>query len=388
MPRTRDEHLFSSGPKRILSLDGGGVRGMMTAVMLKRVEDVLKARSPDPDAFRLAHYFDLIGGTSTGAIIACWLALGNTCDSLIDLYRDLCPKIFKAYGPRVPAVQSKFSPARFQKALLDRLGEERLDSERLITGFALMAKRIDTGSPWFLYNNPQSTYWEHNRSLKLRHIVQASASAPYYLDAVEIDVMGDSNPGIFFDGAISPHNNPSLQLFLAATVPQYGFNWPASRDELLLFSMGTGAARPRISPKKFRGKALAVDKALHAISTVIYDTSQLAITTLQAFSEPRRPWEVNSEIKGLQGGVIGGRELLTFRRVDVNMDRDDDRGIDALKKDLDIALSIGEWRNTLRLDNGAPRNLDRLCTIGERAGAALIDESDFPGWFDPPAGAW
>jgi len=66
----RDRHLFGPGPKRILSLGGGGVRGLVTLGMLKRAETLLAARSPDPQAFRLSDYFDLIGGTSTGAIIA------------------------------------------------------------------------------------------------------------------------------------------------------------------------------------------------------------------------------------------------------------------------------------------------------------------------------
>ena len=65
--RTRDDHLFGPGPKRILSLDGGGVRGLVTLGMLRRVETILRERMPaeKQDAFRLCDYFDLIGGTST-----------------------------------------------------------------------------------------------------------------------------------------------------------------------------------------------------------------------------------------------------------------------------------------------------------------------------------
>ncbi len=66
--RSRDEHLFGPGPKRSLSLDGGGVRGLITLGMLKRVETLLRERMPADKqaAFRLRDYFDLIGGTSTG----------------------------------------------------------------------------------------------------------------------------------------------------------------------------------------------------------------------------------------------------------------------------------------------------------------------------------
>lgn len=69
--RSRDEHLEADGrPKRILALDGGGLRGILSLAILQRIEDVLKARHGDSDEFRLCHYFDLIAGTSTGAIIA------------------------------------------------------------------------------------------------------------------------------------------------------------------------------------------------------------------------------------------------------------------------------------------------------------------------------
>src|SRR5690349_21153748 len=70
----RDMHLFCGGPKRILALDGGGVRGAIAVAFLEEIEQVLSQNLQRP--VQLNHYFDLIGGTSTGAIIACALALG------------------------------------------------------------------------------------------------------------------------------------------------------------------------------------------------------------------------------------------------------------------------------------------------------------------------
>ena len=68
--RTFQQHLDPSyKPKRILALDGGGIRGLLTAGLLQRIEDLLRARAGGDPAFRLSDYFDLIGGTSTGSII-------------------------------------------------------------------------------------------------------------------------------------------------------------------------------------------------------------------------------------------------------------------------------------------------------------------------------
>ena len=68
------------GPKRILALDGGGLRGIVSLAFLKRIEALLKERHGDDPDFRLCHYFDLIAGTSTGAIIAAGLAVGMSVD--------------------------------------------------------------------------------------------------------------------------------------------------------------------------------------------------------------------------------------------------------------------------------------------------------------------
>ena len=87
--KTRDEHLFGDGPKRMLALDGGGIRGALTLGYLERLEAILRERNwNDPD-FRLCDYFDLIGGTSTGSIIATGLALGFSVEKLTDIYRAL-----------------------------------------------------------------------------------------------------------------------------------------------------------------------------------------------------------------------------------------------------------------------------------------------------------
>jgi hypothetical protein len=74
MPLSKQQHLDpNTPPKRILSLDGGGIRGILTLEFLGVIESMLRKRSGRDD-FRLCDYFDLIGGTSTGSIIAAGLA--------------------------------------------------------------------------------------------------------------------------------------------------------------------------------------------------------------------------------------------------------------------------------------------------------------------------
>ena len=72
------KRLEQPGPKRMLALSGGGTRGIVTIAFLEEIERILAERTGAGDDFRLSQYFDLIGGTSVGALIGIQLALGHS----------------------------------------------------------------------------------------------------------------------------------------------------------------------------------------------------------------------------------------------------------------------------------------------------------------------
>ena len=80
-------------PYRVLSLDGGGMRGTYTAAFLGRLTDQY-CRIRNEAALDLGRGFDLITGTSTGAIVGCALAVGRPMSEIVGLYREHGPKIF------------------------------------------------------------------------------------------------------------------------------------------------------------------------------------------------------------------------------------------------------------------------------------------------------
>ena len=80
-------------PFRVLSLDGGGMRGIYTAAFLARLTGQFGRMRCEP-ALDLGRGFDLITGTSTGAIVGCALAIGRPMVEIVDLYREHGPKIF------------------------------------------------------------------------------------------------------------------------------------------------------------------------------------------------------------------------------------------------------------------------------------------------------
>ena len=82
-------------PRKLLALDGGGIRGVLTLQVLIRMEEMLAEKSGQGENFRLCNFFDYIGGTSTGAIIAAGLAIGKSARFLSDFYQEVGPAMFE-----------------------------------------------------------------------------------------------------------------------------------------------------------------------------------------------------------------------------------------------------------------------------------------------------
>jgi hypothetical protein len=374
-----------AGPKRILSIDGGGMRGALAVGLLAKLEATLRDKLGRPDLV-LSDYFDLIGGTSTGAIIAAGLALGRDAAYMRELYHRLGPLVFQRNGtPRLPLVQSRFDPRKLEKVIIDELGDATLGSAAWRTGFAAVAKRVDTGSCWVLTNCPGARYWlgdpgrpevTPNRDYSLAKIVQASAAAPFYFDMVSVEVI-KGQPGVFFDGAMTPHGNPALQLAMTALIPGYGLKWKAGADKLMIVSVGTGSPRP-IRPTWVRKPVLlAIWKAIHALTSLAYDNSQLAISILQWLGDSPRRWPINRDIGDLSDSLPAGDPMWTFVRYDAPLE--------AAWLDEHIGLSCSplELARLNRLDDD--RMVPQLYEIGARAGEALIRAEHFPEVFNPAA---
>ena len=160
--KDRDQHLANDGtPKRILALDGGGLRGILSLALLQKIEDILRHRHGGHADFRLCHYFDLIAGTSTGAIIAAALALGWTVEELRAKYMELgdgSSSRRACCGNGL--LRAKYDEAKLIAELKKVYGAKTtLGGTELKTGLLVMTKRIDTGSPWPISNNPAGKYF-------------------------------------------------------------------------------------------------------------------------------------------------------------------------------------------------------------------------------------
>lgn len=390
------------GPKRILSLDGGGVKGILTLGMLEGLEAELRHRAGNPNLL-LCDYFDLIGGTSTGAIIAAGLAVGQSVGDMIAMYQDLGPKVFgKATGDGV-IMGAKYDAKALHRSLWPVFDKKTLGSTHIRTGLALHAKRIDTGSAWVLTNNPRAPFYDPpdrgretvpNKDYRLIDIVKASAAAPTFFDEQKVTIAYDANDkpseeGYFVDGAVGGFNNPSVQLLLTVLVPAYGFEWRPGPDNLMMASFGTGARRPARDGRKFSRQPPAA-KGIDALRSMIWDTQVQAITLLQALSQPQRPWRINSEIGDMGGRCVLPTPVLDYQRVDVELNRKQPprRGKaserTAIEKLLDREIDHRVLESVDQLANGRPENMALLLEIGRKAAPAYVGTQWPPRHFDLP----
>ena len=347
---SRDSHLFGPGPKRILAIDGGGVRGIVALAFLERIESELSARVGS--AVRLCDHFDLIGGTSTGAIIATGLALGLSVAKLRAYYLELAPLVFKPPWVKLPGWRAVFDAQTLQRELDRIIGARTLDSADLQTGLAVVLKRVDGDSSWILLNNPRSKYWETpekggyigNRYFPLAKIVRASTAAPHYFDPQPIPILEHAAPFVFVDGGLTPHNNPSLAMFLATFIPAYGLGWPVGPENLTIVSVGAGTFRESIEPRELtNGPTLSL--ALHAMTQLISANQQLTLMLMSLMGHSPTPWPINEEVGDLGGVTPPGGPLFRFLRYDVKLEAD------WLRKVLGVSVDADTLKQARRLDN-------------------------------------
>ncbi len=379
--KTRDEHLFGPGPKRILGLDGGGIRGILTLGYLKRLEYILRVRHGNDPDFVLSDYFDLIGGTSTGSIIATGLAMGFTVEKLQDIYRTLAGEVFKKPLWNLGLFSAKFPEEPLIEALTEHFGDHTLGSEALKTGLMIMTKRFDTGSPWVIYNNPNGKYFNPagpdstaipNRDFLVRQVVRASTAAPHYFQPERFPV-AQGVDGAFVDGGVSAFNNPSLQLFMLATIKGYGFNWPVGVDNLLLVSVGTGYDRDKLTAQDVLNMP-AVQLAGQSLLGLMSECDWLGQTLLQWMSDSPTAAHINSEIGDLSDDHLGGQKFLSYLRYNVRFDSH------WIKQHIGVELDEKSVKGLAAMDQ--PKNVVQLANLGATAAAVQMKDSHFPTAFD------
>lgn len=239
----------------ILSIDGGGMRGIIPAMVLQRLDtlvgEALKARNLEP--LPLVKFFDVIAGTSTGAIIAAGLAgcKGSdrrplaSPDELIEFYRhdaaqvfirkgwrDYFPKPLREKleltrglrGPKFGTTQAVLYEKFKSICCGTRLSEAA--ANLVIPAFTGEAAYVFRGGPDWLQGS-QTDFWLHD-------VLLATTAAPYLFPPARLTAIGDSETRDFIDGGLVA-NNPALHAYFDA-LQLFG-----PGKDILLVSLGTAS---------------------------------------------------------------------------------------------------------------------------------------------------
>ncbi len=382
MALTRQQHLDpATGPKRILSLDGGGIRGILTLQFLDAIEAMLRRRTGEPDLV-LSDYFDLIGGTSTGSIIAAGLARGMTVAQLKQLYQTMGASVFQSGGFKIldkfrGYLGPKFPSDPLQRQLDQQLGADTtLDSDTIRTGLMIMTKRLDTGSPWPLHNSPNARYAKQDGALRLAQIVRASTAAPTYFDPEKITISardGSTQTGAFVDGGVSPFNDPALQLLMLAALQGHGFGWNTGKDRLLIISVGTGSYRSLKSADEIVNSPAALE-GIAALSSLMDDCDRVNRAMLQWLSCCLTPWTIDRAVGDLKIDSQKGPNLATYVRYNTVLDAK------WLKDQLQVDYAPGKVDQIAQMDN--PANMGELAALGQKTAQIQVKDEHLPAAFN------
>jgi hypothetical protein len=348
------QRIAQPGPKRLLSLDGGGIRGVISLQILKRIETLLRASTGNP-RLRLAEWFDFIGGTSTGAIIAACLALGMEAGEIEQFYLRSGAAMFRR-ASLLERFWYRYEKDRISARVREVLGAETtLGSDRIGTLLLLMLRNASTESSWPVSNNPQAVYNDRSRAncnlrLPLWQLVRASTAAPSYFPAETIQV--GSRSYLFQDGGMTPFNSPAFQMFLMATAEPYRVGWPATRDELLVVSVGAGSTPAPDAGLSVYDLDLAATAA-GAPQALIAGMQMHADMLCRLFGECRFGLPLDREVGDLIGmAAPGGRKLFTYLRYDAPLDAATLRTLGLSRilperiRPLDAAGALGELVET------------------------------------------
>lgn len=250
--------------KRILSIDGGGIRGIIPACVLNYIEE--------RTGQRIATMFDGIAGTSTGGILALGLTKRNsdmssnhepeyTAAELLHFYRRYGRKIFNEYIPTAvdDPLQPKFNPQGRLEVLEDLLGEAKL--EDALKPVFVPSYDIELRVPIFFTSDAQA---EENDGLDGRKVCRgfrmvdaamATSAAPTFFPPYKLETVHRTAEGYYalIDGGMFANNPASLVMMETMIAYKRDYGEELNRENILLVSIGTGSLTRKYSYKEARG---------------------------------------------------------------------------------------------------------------------------------------
>lgn len=358
----------ASRARRILSIDGGGIRCLIGIELLCALEERLGALHGDPGR-RLWQHFDLVAGTSGGAIVASAIALGHSMRDVRDFVVRNARNMFREarwYAKH----RSLYDASGLEQDLKDWFGEDTtLGSQRLRTLLMVVMRNWSTDSAWLVSNNPRAPFNARglddcNLDLRVWELARASSAAPAYY-VPETIRFGRARPYdfVFVDGGLTGFLNPAFKAFLFATSAPYGLCWPTGEERLTLVSVGSGDLRRR--RPGVRAASLHLLGAVRGLpQAMLQATVREQDLLCRTFGACRTGDPIDLEVGDMKRRAhAGAPALFAYHRVDARLDAE---GL--------ASLQCGDIRprDVGRLD--AVEFVGELSRIGRALAARVVDD--------------
>lgn len=193
---------------KILSIDGGGIKGLYSARILQQFENSLQIENNNPN-LRIVDYFDLVCGTSTGGLIALAISLKKSMEKVCKFYEDHGNKIFPSPNSRFRKFKQvlfkgKYSDKYLKEAIIKFYGNYKIaDSNCLL---CIPSYDFTHGTyALFRYDHEEGNLSRHNK-LSYIDVALSTSAAPTYFPLAQIE---SENNTQYLDGGVWA-NNPSL----------------------------------------------------------------------------------------------------------------------------------------------------------------------------------
>ena len=226
------------GQKYLLSIDGGGIRGIIPATALLKLEDTTGRP--------LRETFSFVAGTSTGALISAAIAAGIPARRILDIYFTRAKEIFTPRGPwneiKRLVTGHKYDARNLYRVIHEELGDAReWTLNKSPIDVLLTAKGLD-GRPWyFVRDHPKNS--QFTGRFRLADCATASAAAPTYFGPWRVG----EDPGLVVDGGVGVTGNPVYQ----ACVEAFFYHDQYKAEETAVISLGTGRYADKTEPRGF-----------------------------------------------------------------------------------------------------------------------------------------
>ena len=281
---------------KILSVDGGGIRGIIPGTILAQLERILQQKSNSTR--KLGDYFDMIAGTSTGGILSCIYLMPDeegkakySAQDAVDLYiknghtifdRNLGQKLTNVAG----MVHAKYSDEPLYRLLTTYFGDVTLDKlikPSLITSYDITERRA-------VFFTSADARTDNIYNFYVRDVARATSAAPTYFSPAHIQSLNGQMFALVDGGMFA--NNPALCAYAEARSLEFSkfFNDPGKKDkpsaaDMIIVSMGTGSVKKRYRYDEFKnaGELKWLEPVIDILmsgnsETVAYQLTQMYLT--------------------------------------------------------------------------------------------------------------